>query len=197
MKTALKQAQDNCALDVAEHLWLTSQPIKGTLGEIYLRETLGLSGALPEILGFREKTLCPVYDDYTPSLICPIYDRGAIVAVHQTFLCRETLDAWRTLDGHPVTETLGALGSGAAWLGVPDTVLGLAGTVEAALVASARFSLPVWATCEERRFESIWIPDEVEELVVFAGKDELGRDAASKAIAAFSGRCHVIVQDRP
>lgn len=150
---------------MAWHLWLRSEPIKDTLAERYLRETLGLTGPLPETLGYCHRAWCPVYNDYTPSLIVPVHDRGEVVAVSQTFLCADTLGPWRTLDGEPVTDTFGRPGAGAVWLGVPDITLGLAASLEDALIASDTFSLPVWAA---DHMDEAWIPPEVKHLILFA-----------------------------
>lgn len=168
MNNAERRIYNTLAPCVAWHLWQRSEPIQGTLAERYLRETLRLTGLLPETLGYCHSAWCDNYEDYTPSLIAPVHDGGEIVAVSQTFLCPDTLGPWRTLDGRPIVETFGSPGTGACWLAAPDTVLGLAPSVEAALAASQEFSLPVWSTGGASRLAGVWIPPEVEELVIFA-----------------------------
>ncbi len=82
---------------------------------------------------------------------------------------------------------------GCVRLGLPDTTLGLAGSVEDALAASILFSLPVWATCGEQRFERVWVPDEIEELVIFADADDAGQKAANAGARKHWGKRNVTI----
>jgi DNA primase len=166
----------------AHGLWIKRQNITGTLAERYLNTTRGISGPFPVLLGYVPRAYCSFLEEETEALIAPLMDsRGHVTAVQQIFLCRETLDAWRDDKGKRVKRTLGAMLDASVRLGVPDTVLGLAGSVEDALAASQLYSLPVWATCGEQRMARVWTPPEVERVVVFADADDAGAKAADEA----------------
>lgn len=166
----------------AHGLWIKRQNIAGTLAEVYLTRTRGIPGPFPVLLGYVARAYCSVLEEETEALIAPLMDsRGHVTAVQQIFLCRETLDAWRDDKGRRVKRTLGAMLDASVRLGSPDTVLGLAGSVEDALAASRLYSLPVWATCGEQRMARVWVPPEVERVVIFADADEAGAKAADDA----------------
>ncbi len=178
----------------AHGIWLKREPVAGTLAERYLAETRGVPGRLPDILGYVHRAYCSPLGEEVPALIAPLQDAGGIVtAVQQIFLCGETLDAWRDPDGRRIKRTLGVMRDGCVRLGLPDTTLGLAGSVEDALAASALFSLPVWATCGEQRFERVWVPDEIDELVIFADADAAGQRAADAGARKHWGKRNVTV----
>lgn len=179
----------------AHEIWLRRQPIPGTLAARYLQQTRGIRGAVPDGLGYVHRAYCSPLKDEVPALIAPLQDRnGHVTAVQQIFLCDETLDAYRDDGGRRIKRTLGAMRDGCVRLGLPDTTLGLAGSVEDALAASALFSLPVWATCGEQRFERVWIPGDITDLVIFADADAPGQRAAEAGARKHSQDCRVIVQ---
>lgn len=164
------------------NLWLKAKPIVGTLAERYLRTTRGIKGPLPDLLKYARSAYCSYFSEETEALIAPLQDsNGHVTAVQQIFLCRETDDAWRNATGKRIKRTLGAMRDGCVRLGVPDTTLGLAGSVEDALAASSLYSLPVWATCGEQRMRRVWVPPEIEQVVIFADADDPGLAAAGEA----------------
>ena len=168
----------------AHNLWLKAEPIAGTLAERYLRTTRGIRSPLPDMLKYTRSAYCSVLGagEETEALIAPLQDsNGPVTAVQQIFLCRETDDAWRDGRGKRIKRTLGAMRDGCVRLGVPDTILGLAGSVEDALAASSLYSLPVWATCGEQRMGRVWVPPEIEQVVIFADADDPGLAAAGEA----------------
>ena len=173
----------------AHQLWLKAQPIAGTVAERYLRTARGIKGILPDNLKYTRSAYCSVLGEETEALIAPLQDsNGHVTAVQQIFLCRETDDAWRDAAGKRIKRTLGAMRDGCVRLGVPDTLLGLAGSVEDALAASSLFSLPVWATCGEQRMERVWLPPEIERVVIFADADDPGMTAAYAARRAHNAQ---------
>lgn len=177
----------------AHAIWLRREAVAGSLSEAYLRSR-GIWSQAPDILGHVHRAYCSPLKDEVPALIAPLQDSaGHVTAVQQIFLCGETFDAYRDEDGHRIKRTLGVMRDGCVRLGLPDTTLGLAGSVEDALAASIMFSLPVWATCGEQRFERVWIPDEIEELVIFADADEPGRRAARMGAARHMDKRNVTI----
>lgn len=178
----------------AHEIWLRRGPLIGTLAEKYLSQTRGIMPQFPETLGYVHRAYCSPLGEETPALIAPLQDSaGHVTAIQQIFLCGETLDAWRDPDGRRIKRTLGVMRDGCVRLGLPDTTLGLAGSVEDALAASAMFSLPVWATCGEARFERVWVPNEITELVIFADADEPGKRAARLGASKHWGKREVTV----
>jgi len=170
----------------AHALWLKREPIEVTVAETYLRKTRGLGAVvLPPILGFVSDAYCSPIGSTTGALVAPLQNSaGHVTAVQQIFLNPHTHDAWFGKDGKRIKRTIGVMGDGAVRLGVPDTILGLAGSVEDALAASVLFSLPVWAVCGEARLSRVWIPPEIERVMIFADSDEAGRREAQKCMSA-------------
>jgi DNA primase len=186
---------DDRRIKHAHDLWLKREPIAGTVAERYLVTTRGIKGPISSTLGHVPNAYCSVLGEETNALIAPLQDsRGHVTAVQQIFLSRETDDAWRDERGRRVKRTLGAMRDGAVRLGLPDRVLGLAGSVEDALAASWLYSLPVWATCGEHRMARVWIPEEINHLIIFADADEPGIKAAQEAKKAHQRGRQVSVQ---
>lgn len=178
----------------AHDLWLKREPIAGTVAERYLVNTRGIKGPVSPILGYAPNAYCSVLGEETDALIAPLQDNnGHVTAVQQIFLSRETDDAWRDDRGRRVKRTLGAMRDGAVRLGMPDKVLGLAGSVEDALAASWLYSLPVWATCGEHRMSRVWVSPEIEQIVVFADADDPGMKAAQDVKEAHRGKRRVTI----
>lgn len=184
IETSAARDDDTRRVAHAHNLWLKGQRVEGTVAERYLRTTRGIKGGIPEILKYTYSAYCSVLGqgEETEALIAPLQDgNGHVTAVQQIFLCRETDDAWRDAKGKRIKRTLGAMRDGSVRLGVPNTILGLAGSVEDAMAASSLYSLPVWATCGEQRMARVWVPPEVEQIVVFADADDPGWAAAYEA----------------
>lgn len=169
----------------AHEAWLKRLPLHDTLAQLYLVRKRGIRGALPDILGFIPDAYCSPLRRTTGALIAPLQDSaGHVTAVQQVFLDPVTRDAWRGDDGRRIKRTMGAMRDGAVRLAMPDTTMGIAGSVEDALAAMSLFSLPVWAVCGESRLARVWLPDEVEHLMIFADADEAGRKFAADAARA-------------
>lgn len=184
LNTPARGDDDTRRIAHAHSIWLKRQPIIGTLAERYLATTRAIPGPYPDLLGYARHAYCSVLGEETEALIAPIQNSaGHVTAVQQIFLCRETDDAWRDDKGKRVKRTLGAMQDGCVRLGLPDTTLGLAGSCEDALAASSLYSLPVWATCGEQRMARVWVPEEIEQVVIFADADDAGLRAATEAKA--------------
>ncbi len=168
----------------AHAVWLKRRPIEGTLAEIYLR-CRGITLPLPDALGHVDEAWCSDIKDKSQALVAPILSSaGHVTAIQQIFLSSETQDAWRDARGRRSKRTLGPMHDGCVRLGMPASTLGLAGSVEDALSAMQIFSIPVWATCGEGRLSRVWVPPDIETLVIFADADEPGEREARKCIRA-------------
>lgn len=172
---------------LAHETWMKREPAAGSLAEKYLRILRKITIRLPDQLGFVPEC----YDGKTkrayPALIAAIQDRtGAVTAIQRIFLDMGTGDAVK-IEVKPGKwkrhkATLGPQRDGCVRLGMPyhDT-LGLAGSVEDALSAMELFSIPVWATCGETRFSSVWLPDHIKRVLIFGDGDEAGQRESRKA----------------
>jgi hypothetical protein len=77
--------------------------------------------------------------------------------------------------------TTGALYDGAVRLAAAAPVMGIAEGVETALSAMQLHDMPVWATLGSERLAAVWLPDQVQELIIFADNDAPGLKAAARA----------------
>ena len=167
----------------AHELWLKRKPIEGTFAETYLHKARGISTRSPDILGYVPDAYCSLTSSPMPALVAPLQDSfGHVSAIQQIFLSpHHPHDALRDEKGKRFKRTIGVMRDGAVRLAVSGPTLGLAGSVEDGLSAMALFSLPVWAVCGEARLASVWIPDEVERVVIFADSDDAGLAFAEEA----------------
>lgn len=171
----------------AHGLWLRRKDLAGSVAETYLRRVRGLSGPFPRLLGSSEDAYCSALEATVPALVAPLQDEhGHVTAVQQIYLSPAAPhDALRDEKGRRLKRTFGAMRGGAVRLSPPDTLLGLAGSVEDGLSAQELFSLPVWAVCGEARFSQVWTPPETTWIVIFADNDSAGRKFAEDAARKF------------
>jgi putative DNA primase/helicase len=76
--------------------------------------------------------------------------------------------------------TVGAIGCGAVRLAAATDVLGLAEGWEKALAAMQLFGVPCWASLGAGRMNRVRVPDNMQELHIFADNDEPGRAGAER-----------------
>jgi DNA primase len=173
-------------IKAARDIWRARQPIKSTLGERYLRQR-GLRAPWPDTLGFAPSLrFSPTHRDL-PALVAAMADGdGVVTAVQRIFLDPET--GRKAEPAKEAKRTKGAMRDGAVRFGAPTKLLGLAGSVEDALSARQRFSLPVWATCGEGRLGAVRLPACVERVIIFGDSDENGVRLAIKAAEAYEAR---------
>jgi putative DNA primase/helicase len=88
---------------------------------------------------------------------------------------------------------LSALGLGAVRLAAATATLGLVEGIETGLAAMQIHGVPVWATLG-RRMANVFVPDTVQDLIIFADNGQAGRDAAESAMQRHTrkGRCVVV-----
>ena len=101
-----------------------------------------------------------------------------MIAIHRTFLQPGGRDKAQV---NRPKMALGKLGDGAVRLAPAEKALGLAEGIETALSAMQLFEIPVWAALSCGRFISVWIPDDVIEVQIFADRGDEGEQAAQKA----------------
>jgi putative DNA primase/helicase len=85
------------------------------------------------------------------------------------------------------------LDAGAVRLAKAATVLGLAEGIEDALSAMQLHGLPCWAALGAGRMHRVGIPAEIQEIIVFADNDDVGRRAAERVVEAHQKKRRVTV----
>ena len=69
----------------------------------------------------------------------------------------------------------------------------LAEGIEDAIAVYQLYRIPCWACIGASRMPSVWIPEGVRELIVFADRDEAGQKAAQQTAEAQRGKRSVSV----
>lgn len=179
----------------AARMWRDRLPISGTLAERYLRGR-GIAGKLPPSLGFSPGLRHSISGLVFPTLLGAVQagDRR-VTGIQRIFLDPPT--AGKALVT-PNKMTFGILGDGAVRLSRAGRMLGLAEGIETAMSAKALFSLPVWACLGAGRLGAVALPDEVEEVAIFADRGEVGERMAEQAATIYGRqgrRAHVVLPD--
>jgi hypothetical protein len=77
-------------IDKVDRLYKSSQPLKGTLGEKYLRETRGIKGEFPTDFRFKPRCWHDEIKTYRAALIVPGYDKNdQLQSVNRIYLDNE------------------------------------------------------------------------------------------------------------
>lgn len=185
---------------LAHEIWMKREPVS-SIAHRYLIDTRGLyfgiKGPPEPPLGYVRECFSGKMKRAYPALIGAVQDRtGAVTAIQRIFLDPLTNDAVRDEKGKRHKATLGPMKDGCVRLAIPhQDTLGIAGSIEDALSAIRLFSLPVWATCGENRFSSVWIPEHITRVVIFADNDAAGLREAQKAASRIYGR-NMVGRDR-
>jgi hypothetical protein len=66
--------------------------------------------------------------------------------------------------------------------------LGIAEGIETGLSAMQHWKIPVWVSCGAWRMDRLWLPEEVERVIIFGDNGEEGHKAAHKASLAYHAR---------
>jgi len=171
--------EERSRLAEARAIWSNGQETKGTLAERYLRQR-GIRARLPRCIRFAPKLYFGPARKEVPALIAALQDGfGQVCAVQRIYLDKET--GGKAQPAKEAKRTKGPMRDGAVRLGRPGRVLGIAEGVETAMSAAQIYSLPVWASLGAQRMKSLWLPPEVEEIMIFRDNGEVG---LKEAIAA-------------
>ena len=155
-------------------IWHETQPLAGTLGEIYLRSR-GLN-LLPQSLRFH-KGLKHRSGGIYPAIVA-LVARGADdapIAIHRTFLAangegKAPVDAAKMM--------LGPCRGGVVRLGPPTKVLMLGEGIETCLAAMQATGHTAWAALSTSGLLSLDLPSEAQDLILLADGDDPGESAA-------------------
>jgi len=161
-------------------LWDSASAIEGTPAADYLSGR-GIGSQSAQVRFHPRVQLGPKRDAtwHRAMLAAVRDDRGALIAVHRTFL--HPAAPQKAAFDNP-KRLLGLPGKGAVQLGQSRSILGLAEGIETALAASMIHAIPVWAVLGNERFGMVSIPAHVTELVILADNDAGGQRAAQLAL---------------
>ena len=176
-------------------IWHAAKLLQNSPAKAYL-EARGIKASSTQ-LRFHPLTPKGCGEDviYQPAMIAAVSMDEGPVAIHRTFL---TLSDGIVERASQAKMALGPLGQGAVRLFAPkDGELGLAEGVETAMAARALTGIPVWAVLSAGRLGRVAIPDSVTKLHLFIDFDDVGANAAKKAIAALQRAGRTILVRRP
>jgi hypothetical protein len=183
-------------MEQARAIWHNAAEPKGTDVERYLRGR-AMSGPIPRTiraarLYHRES------GREVPALVGAIQNaEGRITAVQRIYIDPVTA---KKVSAKPAKKTKGPMQDGAVRLAKPARILGIAEGIETAMSAMHMFSLPVWACLGAQRLKAVWIPEEVEQLVLFADRGEVGMREAIDAAEVYEAKglsTEIVLPDEP
>jgi hypothetical protein len=176
------QPRDRPMMARAQELWDDALPFAGSPAEHYARGR-ALAG-FPGALRYHPRTpLGPRHSvRFRPALLAAVRSGERIVAVERLFLDCPPGRAACDLD--PPKRLLGRPRDGAVRFGAAGVTLGLAEGWETAWSAFLLLGIPVWATLGSERFPHVFIPPQVDRLILLPDNDAAGMVGADKAILA-------------
>lgn len=184
---------------ILNKVWCESVPITSRAAEparLYLARR-GLSIAPPKSLRFHPSLIYIEGDKITgnhPGILALVEGKdGTPITIHRTYLTRDgakaAVESPKKLMSYPEDRKI--MG-GAIRLVPPGRVLAVAEGIETALAVIEGTGIPTWATVNARLLEGFVPPPGVEQLIVFADKDQSnpvhpqghGQEAAKKLVQA-------------
>lgn len=177
--TKADDAEARAKREHARAIWEASQPIGGSVAEIYLRLERAVSCPLPPSLRYHPglPTGGPGSPEF-PAMVAAVTNLdGEVIAIQRTFLQRD--GRGKAMIDAP-KRSLGPLGEGAVQLAPAGVTLGIAEGVETGLSAMQMFALPVWCALGAN-LSRIALPPGARNVGVFADRGAAGEAAAEKA----------------
>jgi len=181
-----KPAPDQRA--AARYMWRQSQPIAGTIVEIYLREARGITCPLPSALRFL-----PAYKHYPAAMIAAFgLTLERVTAVHLTRLKPDGSDKIASREEMPSKLMVGPVNGQPIVLAELNDLLGLAITegIEDALSIHESTGLGTWAAGSASHMLGLaaTVPDYIEAVTIYADSDKAGQDSADALATALRAR---------
>jgi DNA primase len=160
-------------------IWQASQPIAGTVGEVYLRTVRRIRATLPESLRFHPSLPSGGPESLEwPAMVAAVTNlEGEVIAIQRTFLATDG-SSKAAIQGPK--RSLGSLAEGAVQLGPAASTLGIAEGLETGFSAMEMFLVPTWCALGSN-LARIALPVTVANVVIFADRGEAGEAAAEKA----------------
>jgi putative DNA primase/helicase len=157
-------------------LWHAATPIKGNSPQAAYLRSRGLTGQPPPSL--RATTILHLGRYPFPAIVAAVQAPARpIISIQCTLLDQR---GERKAAVAVPRRTVGAIGCGAVRLAAAADVLGLSEGWEKALAAMQLFGVPCWASLGAGRMHRVRVPDNVQELHIFADNDEPGRAGAER-----------------
>lgn len=160
----------------AQHIWQETLPINGTVAETYLRETRGITCALPPTLRFHPT--CWHKSGHRLAAMVALVEGGNGFATHRTYL---RADGSGKAAVEPNKAMLGSVAGGAVRLAEAQERLVVAEGIETALSLCCgllRAPAMVWAALSTSGLKRLRLPSTPKKLIVAPDGDLAGRRAA-------------------
>jgi CHC2 zinc finger/Toprim domain len=174
----------------ARAIWAAASAEHRPHVELYFRSRY-LRRAVPPTIRQHPGLFCTERRREIPALVAAFKDSAGIVSAVQRIWLEDRYDPTNTkgsrVDG-AAKKTRGEMRDGCVRLGPAGPYMGIAEGVETALCAMEIYRIPVWATCGVARLPTVWIPDGVQGLTIFADRGAAGEEWAEKAAAAHGRR---------
>ena len=168
----------------ARAIWAQARSINGTRAADYLKARGIVEVDNPSLRYFSAFQYAPGV--FLPAMAAALLSpEREIVAVQITWLSPVKPEKAAVAT---CRKTYGAMGDGAVRLGRAGTCMGLAEGVETGLSAMQISGKPVWCCLGAPRMHRVFVPDSVDELILFGDNDEPGREAVIRTTAAHSHR---------
>lgn len=171
-------------------IWDNAKPVRGTIGEIYLRSR-NLPTDLPDV---RFHPRCPFgrkpRTRFKPALIVAVRLGSELAAIQRIALDADGL-------GHAGKFMLGSPGQAAWSPPFEGHELALAEGMEDAAAYSSLRGIPCWSSLGDQRIGHLRIPRTVTSLRIATDNDEAGDKAAERAMEAHEVSGRTISRDRP
>jgi DNA primase len=177
--TKADDAEARAKREAARVIWEASQPIVGSVAEVYLTVERAIRCDLPPSLRCHPglPTGGPGSPEF-PAMVAAVTNLdGEVIAIQRTFLQRDGRGKAR-IDAPK--RSLGPLAEGAVQLAPAGATLGIAEGIETGLSAMQLFALPVWCALGAN-LARIALPAVVRNVAIFADRGAAGEAAAEKA----------------
>ena len=165
-------------IEHARHCWEEAGPIKGTLGEQYLRER-AITRELPQSLRFHSSCWHGPTKGQVPAMVAAVTIEGELVGIQRTFLAEPGIKAF----GKSSKMMLGRCSGGAVRLSEGDGPLVVTEGIETGLSVLSELSdisPRVWAALGTSGMAGLVLPRQPGELIIAPDGDAPGREAAKK-----------------
>ena len=178
-------SQDNT--DRAQELWIQSEDINDSPVEKYLRyRNIIINENQNNIRSHKRLYHSCTKLDY-PAMVCAVkkYGSDVIMAIHRTYLGKDTNGNWIKADITPNKMSLGRIKGGAVQIGnieKSDTLI-LSEGVEDALTLHQLKEKPVWAVLGAYNYQSVILPPQtkISTIILALDNDNAGQDQGRKA----------------
>ena len=180
---------------VARKIWRASVPATGTSVETYLASR-GITMEIPPSIKFHPNLRHGPTGLHFEAMVAAVQgpDRE-IVGVHRTYLLPGGRGKAQVAKPKMM---LGPCQGGAVRFAQAEREMAIGEGIESSLsVLQVRPDLPVWATLSTSGLKAVWLPTEVESVIILADGDDPGEQAAQAAAQRFAAQGRQVRIARP